>query len=95
MQPNPKGRHRKYCGQSCRQRAYEQRARLKNTGIEEDSIILRPSAVNALHDQLFELRCAAEDIVTAVSEGEDPQAMEELTNELLDLARKVERFRIT
>ena len=93
--PNATGRRRKYCGQSCRQRAYEQRAQLKGTGIDQDSIILRPSMVEGLHDQLFELRCAAEDIVTAVTEGDNPADIKELTDEMLAIARRVENFRVT
>lgn len=91
--PGPTNRPRKYCGQSCRQRAYEQRAQLAGTSIPKDSIILPASAVEQFHDQLFELRCAAEDLCTAVREGESAETVEELASELDALAHRVEQLR--
>lgn len=93
MAPNPSGRHRKYCSQACRQRCYEQRNQLKGTTIPEDSVIMTAAKAAHMHDQLFELRCAAEDIQTALREGEDAETMEILVEELLALARGVEKFR--
>ena len=91
---NPTGRRRKYCNQSCRQRAYEQRAKLKGADLPEDAVVVPPGKVDLLRDQLFELRCAAEDIATAVDGGEDAASISQLTSELLDIARRVESFRL-
>ncbi len=93
MADNPSGRKRKYCDQSCRQRAYEQRKLLEGTAIPADSLILSAEKAEMLHDQLFELRCAAEDISTAVAEGEDRSGVQTLTEELVTLAREIETFR--
>ena len=90
---NGTGRPRKYCSPSCKQRAYEQRKNLTGTGIPADAVIYSASSANLLLDELFELRCAAEDIQTAVSEGEDAASISELATELVDIARRIEKLR--
>lgn len=87
------GRRRKYCRQSCRQRAYEQRTLTAGTDIPADAVILRPDEVRDLADRLFELRCAAEDLRTAVAEGADAATLDGLAGAVLELALAVERVR--
>lgn len=87
------GRRRKYCRQSCRQRAYEQRTLTAGTDIPDDAVILRPDEVADLADRLFELRCAAEDLQTAVGENADPTTLGELASTVLELAVAAERVR--
>lgn len=87
------GRRRKYCCQSCRQRAYEQRTLIAGTNIPDDAVILRPADVRELADRLFELRCAAEDLQTAVAEGADPATLGELAQSVVDLAVAADRVR--
>lgn len=93
MAINSSGRRRKYCSHACRQRSYEQRHQLKGTGIPQDSVILSASKVAELHDELFELRCAAEDIHTAAQDGEDHATITLLAADVVDIARKIENFR--
>ncbi len=93
VEPGPTNRPRKFCNQSCRQRAYEQRAQLAGTSIPADSVILSASAAQKFHDDLFELRCAAEDLCTAAREGESAEVVEELASELEGLATRVEQLR--
>ncbi|NDZ96855.1 hypothetical protein G3I13_17055 [Streptomyces sp. SID6673] len=87
------GRRRKYCKQSCRQRAYEQRALTQGTSIPADAVILTASEADAFGDRMFALRCAAEDLVTAVSERADVATLNSLGDDLLSLAREAERLR--
>lgn len=87
------GRRRKYCKQSCRQRAYEQRALTEGTSIPSDAVILSAAEADAFGDRLFALRCAAEDLVTAVGEKADTGTIDALGAELLGLAREAERLR--
>lgn len=47
----------------------------------------------SFQDSLFELRCSAEDIATAVEEGAPAQEVRQLCEELVDLARRVEKLR--
>jgi hypothetical protein len=96
IQQTGAGRRRRYCNHSCRQRAYEQRRQLTGTGLPEDSVILSRAAADELTDTLFELRCAAEDVRTAVTEDAatvDAAEVAELCAELVEMARSAERIR--
>ncbi|TSE01618.1 hypothetical protein FOS14_03555 [Skermania sp. ID1734] len=87
------GRRRRYCRQSCRQRAYEHRHATKDTGLPADAVILSAQEAADLADRSFAARCAAEDVVTALGEGADPQELRELCEQLVALARDAERLR--
>ncbi|MDN5723234.1 MAG: hypothetical protein L0J74_03175 [Corynebacterium sp.] len=87
------GRRRRYCRQSCRQRAYEQRQALAGTSVPTDALILSSTAAEELTDRLFEIRCGAEDIAAAVAEGEDADSVTALCGELVALARRAETIR--
>ncbi|GAC55339.1 MULTISPECIES: hypothetical protein [Gordonia] len=87
------GRRRKYCKRSCRQRAYEQRTLLEGTSIPADAVILSAAEAADFGDRMFALRCAAEDLGTAVAERADHVVLAELTDTLLELAREAEKLR--
>lgn len=93
MVDSPRGRHRKYCKRSCRQRAYEQRTLTEGTTIPAEALILSPNEATGLADRLFTLRCAAEDLSIALAEGEDPVGLTRLADELVAAAREAERLR--
>ncbi|MDO5031606.1 hypothetical protein [Corynebacterium sp.] len=88
-----RGRPRKFCSASCKQRAYEQRHNVVGTSIPAEAVILTPERADALRDGLFELRCSAEDIATAAAEGGSPEEISELCEELVALARRLEELR--
>ncbi|MFW0790676.1 hypothetical protein [Gordonia sp. CPCC 205333] len=88
-----RGRRRKYCKQSCRQRAYEQRTLTEGTSIPDDAVILASDEIESFRDRLFELRCAAEDLATAVAEGASAAVVESLRDDVLERATQAERFR--
>ncbi len=87
------GRRRRYCRQSCRQRAYEQRNQVKGTSIPADAVVLTSEEASAMVDRVFQVRCAAEDVATAVAEGAAAHEVESLCADLVQLAREAERFR--
>ena len=87
------GRRRRYCGQSCRQRAYERRTALQRSGLPEDAVVLSDTEVAALQDRLFQLRCAAEDIVTAADDGADAEELRSLAHEIARAAKDLEQLR--
>ncbi|WP_239004038.1 hypothetical protein [Nocardia panacis] len=87
------GRRRRYCRQSCRQRAYEHRNSLKGTGIPSDAVVLSAQEASDLADRWFAARCAAEDIATAIGEGADTEELTGLSKTLLELTREAERLR--
>ncbi|MBN4926731.1 hypothetical protein IEU95_07810 [Hoyosella rhizosphaerae] len=87
------GRRRQYCRQSCRQRAYEHRTSVRGTSIPEDSVVLSADEASALVDRAFAVRCAAEDVATALQEGAPQRELTELVVVLTELARDAERLR--
>lgn len=87
------GRPRMYCAQSCRQRAYEHRTALQRGGLPTDAVVLSAAERDDLADRLFQVRCAAEDIATALAEKATPSEMQLLVTELIAAARSAERIR--
>jgi hypothetical protein len=87
------GRRRQYCRQSCRQRAYEQRAQVKGTSLAPDSVVLTATEAAELSDRVFEVRCAAEDVATAVEEGAGTSELRELCATLMRAAKAADGWR--
>jgi hypothetical protein len=87
------GRRRQYCRQSCRQRAYEQRAAVKGTALPVDAIVLSADEAARLSDRVYQLRCAAEDVATAVDEGANKAELRELCDTLLTAAKAADGWR--
>ena len=63
------GRRRRYCAQACRQRAYENRNALERGAIPPDAVVLTQQERDDLADRLYQVRCAAEDVATALAES--------------------------
>ena len=81
------GRRRQYCRQSCRQRAYEQRAMVKGTNLAEDSVVLSADEAAQLSDRVYQVRCAAEDVAIAVDEGAGTDELRQLCEALMEAAK--------
>jgi hypothetical protein len=93
------GRRRQYCRQSCRQRAYEQRATL-NRGeagaaapLPADAVVLSADDAADLSDRVYQVRCAAEDVATALDEGAEGVVLRELCDVLIRAARAADGWR--
>lgn len=87
------GRRRRYCAQACRQRAYENRNALERGGLPADAVVLSSEERDDLADRLYQVRCAAEDIATALAEGARPGELESLVDHLVLSARQAEHIR--
>jgi hypothetical protein len=90
------GRRRQYCRQSCRQRAYEQRASLNRGGaaaVPDDSVVLSADDAADLSDRVYQVRCAAEDVATALDEGAAAPELRELCDVLIQAARAADGWR--
>jgi hypothetical protein len=87
------GRRRQYCRQSCRQRAYEQRALVKGTSVPADAVVLTAEEASELSDRVFQVRCAAEDVATAVEEGAGPAELRDLCDALMQAAKAADGWR--
>lgn len=83
------GRPRQYCGQACRQRAYEQRAATAKAGLSGDVVLVTRTELDGLQDRLYQLRCALEDVQTLLSER---PTKAELERSLADLVRSTGRL---
>ena len=87
------GRPRRYCSQSCRQRAYERRSAVQRGGLPEDAVVLSAAELADLQDRLFQLRCAAEDVATAADDGAGPGELKSLAAAVVENAHGLERLR--
>jgi hypothetical protein len=56
------GRPREYCRRSCRQRDYEARRTAGRLGLDDDHVVVARAELDALHDRLYELDAAIEDV---------------------------------
>ena len=83
------GRPRLYCGQACRQRAYEQRAATAKAGLSADVVLVTRPELDGLQDRLYQLRCAIEDVQTLLTEK---PTKAELERSLADLVRSTGRL---
>jgi len=86
-------RRRRYCAQACRQRAYENRNALERGAIPVDAVVLTQQERDDLADRLYQVRCAAEDVATALAETAGPAELGPLVSEMLAAARSAERIR--
>lgn len=90
------GRRRQYCRQSCRQRAYEQRALIssgKTTALAHDAVVLSAEEATALSDRIYQVRCAAEDIATALAEDAPRDELRQLCDTLLHTVDSADHWR--
>jgi hypothetical protein len=93
------GRRRQYCRQSCRQRAYEQRAMVTRgeaggvPTLPADAVVLSADDAADLSDRVYQVRCAAEDVATAVDEGAGATELRELCDALIRAARAADGWR--
>jgi hypothetical protein len=87
------GRPRRYCCQSCRQRAYERRSAVQRGGLPEDAVVLSAAELADLQDRLFQLRCAAEDVATAADDGAGVAELRSLARHVIKTAIDLERLR--
>ncbi|MCU1614206.1 MAG: hypothetical protein JWO98_1746 [Frankiales bacterium] len=83
------GRPRQYCGQACRQRAYEQRNATTKAGLSGDVVLVTRAELDGLQDRLYQLRCALEDVQTLLTER---PTKAELERSLADLVRSTGRL---
>lgn len=78
----PIGRRRRYCTQSCRQRAYEKRRQQSSGTAGPDEATIRRADLESLQDRLYVLRSAIE-VLDATLEEQPTR------DELISVAREV------
>ena len=59
----------------------------------EDAIVLSAEEAAVLSDRVYQVRCAAEDVVTAVEEGASATELRKLCDELMRAAKAADGWR--
>ena len=86
------GRPRLFCSQSCRQWDWVGRQRARELQLNEDELIVTKAELDQLHDDLFVLACAVDDVDRDLaSAGKAPGTSEvkEMLSWLLEAARPI------
>jgi len=86
------GRPKLYCGQPCRQRAYESRRHAGTLGIDPENVLLRKEELERLHDRLYELEAALEDVAMDLQDDHSPKAVKEALDHLCGVASRLSAF---
>jgi hypothetical protein len=86
------GRPRLYCGQACRQRAYEQRSATAKAGLSADVVLVTRAELDGLQDRLYQLRCAIEDVQTLLTEKPTKAELERSLAELVRSTGRLDRL---
>ncbi len=66
---------------------------VKGTSLSPDSVVLTAEEAAQLSDRVFEVRCAAEDVATAVDEGAEGAELRELCDALMRAAKAADGWR--
>jgi hypothetical protein len=66
---------------------------VKGTSLAPDSVVLTADEAAQLSDRVFEVRCAAEDVATAIEEGAESSELRELCDALMRAAKAADGWR--
>ena len=90
----PTGRPALYCRPSHRQRDYEARLRARELGLPESDLVVARGAIDQLHDQIYILECAIEDVDRDLAEDQSIDALRRALAWLLEAARPLRSARL-
>jgi hypothetical protein len=66
---------------------------VKGTAVPQDAVVLTADEAAELSDRVYQVRCAAEDVATAVEEGAPTGEVRKLCEELLQAAKAADGWR--
>ncbi len=66
---------------------------VRGTSVSPDSVVLTAEEAAQLSDRVYQVRCAAEDVATAIDEGAGPTELRELCDALLRAAKAADGWR--
>jgi hypothetical protein len=66
---------------------------VKGTSVAPDSVVLSAEEAALLSDRVYQVRCAAEDIATAIDEGADGSELRDLCDALVRAAKAADGWR--
>lgn len=90
------GRPREFCSQACRQWDWVARQRARDLKLSEDQLVMTRSELNELHDALYVLACAVQDVRRDLESNAKPTARElnDMLRWILDCADPLETVRL-
>jgi hypothetical protein len=91
---NGPGRKREFCGGSCRQQEYLRRQRAAEAGLAEHELIVTRQELDELHDRLYVLEAAVEDVEHDLADDPSPGEYRDAVAWLLDAARPLLQARL-
>jgi hypothetical protein len=66
---------------------------VKGTSVPEDAVVLSAEEAAELSDRVYQVRCAAEDVATAVDEGAEATELRALCDALMKAAKAADGWR--
>ena len=66
---------------------------VKGSSIPEDAVVLSAEEAAELSDRVYQVRCAAEDVATAIDEGAATDELRELCDALMRAAKAADGWR--
>lgn len=66
---------------------------VKGTSLAPDSVVLSADEASELADRVYQVRCAAEDVATAIEEGADAAELRQLCDALMRAAKAADGWR--
>lgn len=86
------GRPRLFCSQACRQWDWVGRQRARELQLNEDELVITKAELDQLHDELYVLACAVDDVerdLTAAGTKPSVRELGEMLSWLLTAARPI------
>ncbi len=66
---------------------------VKGTTLAPDAVVLTAEEASELSDRVYQVRCAAEDVATAIEEGAEGAELRELCDALMRVAKAADGWR--
>jgi hypothetical protein len=66
---------------------------VKGTSVAPDAVVLSADEAAQLSDRVYQVRCAAEDMATAIEEGADGAELRDLCDALMRAAKAADGWR--
>jgi hypothetical protein len=88
------GRPREFCRASCRQQDYVRRQRAIELGLAEHELVVARTALDELHDLLYVLEAAVEDVERDLADATSEAEVRDAATWLLEAARPLTSRRL-
>ena len=66
---------------------------VRGTSLPPDAVVLTADEASELSDRVYQVRCAAEDVATAIEEGAEGSELRELCDALMKAAKAADGWR--